>query len=90
MPVAQDLAAVFHLPSSQAAQSLGCGLTIFKLLCRKLGLRRWPYRSLKKQVSSGGDVLQLQCGPCAAALLATSTTGHPRARACIPYAAARS
>lgn len=54
-PLPQDLAHVFHLPSSQACEALGVGLTIFKRLCRKFGLRRWPYRSLKKQVGALGD-----------------------------------
>lgn len=39
-------------PSNQACEALGVGLTIFKRLCRKFGLQRWPYRTLKKQVRS--------------------------------------
>ncbi|PRW61050.1 RWP-RK domain-containing (ISS) [Chlorella sorokiniana] len=38
-----DLAAHFHQPASKACQELGMGLTIFKRVCRKLGLQRWPY-----------------------------------------------
>ena len=37
-------------PSNQACEVLGVGLTIFKRICRKYGLHRWPYRALKKQV----------------------------------------
>ncbi|PRW59842.1 RWP-RK domain-containing [Chlorella sorokiniana] len=45
----EALAATFHMPSNQACEVLGVGLTIFKRLCRKFGLHRWPYRALKKQ-----------------------------------------
>ena len=50
---------MFHLPSNQACEVLGVGLTIFKRICRKFGLHRWPYRTLKKQV--GGVRMPLSC-----------------------------
>ena len=49
-PVALDLAAVqakFQLPQRDAARNLGISLTSLKQVCRKLGLRRWPYHRPK-------------------------------------------
>jgi hypothetical protein len=36
--------AQFSQPLELAAASLGVGTTIFKKLCRKLGIPRWPKR----------------------------------------------
>ena len=46
-PMALDLAALqdkFTLPQPDAARKLGVSLTSLKHVCRKLGLKRWPYR----------------------------------------------
>ena len=37
----------FHLPAYEAARRMGIGLTILKRLCRKFGLKRWPYQRKK-------------------------------------------
>ena len=42
---------LFHLPVSEASRVLGVGETVFKRLCRRLGVPSWPYRrvdSLRK------------------------------------------
>ena len=46
------LESLFHLPQPQAAQAVGVSLTTFKASCRRLGVRRWPY---KKAGRSGGE-----------------------------------
>ena len=33
-----------HLPQPEAAKALGISLTSLKLVCRKQGLTKWPYR----------------------------------------------
>ena len=38
---------MLHLPLRAAAAQVGLGTTQFKLQCRKLGIKRWPYRKLK-------------------------------------------
>jgi len=46
-PVSLELATVeakFDLPQPEAAMELGISLTSLKLVCRKLGLKKWPYR----------------------------------------------
>mmetsp|Transcript_11541 Transcript_11541/g.39809 ORF Transcript_11541/g.39809 Transcript_11541/m.39809 type:complete len:147 (+) Transcript_11541:662-1102(+) len=46
------LESLFHLPQPQAAQAVGISLTTFKASCRRLGVRRWPY---KKAGRPGGE-----------------------------------
>ena len=60
-------------PAERAAEQLGVGATVLKRICRKFGLRRWPYRWITKVgvgcVWGGGGggrgrgelVLQYQC-----------------------------
>ncbi|GAB4823336.1 hypothetical protein N2152v2_010382 [Parachlorella kessleri] len=36
----------FHLPSHEACGHLGISLSVLKRVCRKLGIPRWPYRTL--------------------------------------------
>lgn len=46
-PVKVDIEALqllFDRPQPEAASSLGISLTSLKLVCRKLGMTRWPYR----------------------------------------------
>ncbi|EKX36947.1 hypothetical protein GUITHDRAFT_116814 [Guillardia theta CCMP2712] len=35
---------LFHLPQESAARRLGVSLTSLKAACRKIGIKRWPYR----------------------------------------------
>lgn len=47
----ERLQELFHLPVSEASRALGVGETVFKRLCRRLGVPSWPYRrvdSLRK------------------------------------------
>ena len=37
----------FHLTVSEAAEKIGIGCTAFKRVCRKFGLKYWPYRKIK-------------------------------------------
>nr|AAC49753.1 minus dominance protein [Chlamydomonas reinhardtii]ABC86961.1 MID [Chlamydomonas reinhardtii]ABC86962.1 MID [Chlamydomonas reinhardtii]ABC86963.1 MID [Chlamydomonas reinhardtii]ABC86964.1 MID [Chlamydomonas reinhardtii] len=48
-----DISAFFHLPVKAAASCLGVSQTYLKILCRRLGIDRWPYRkvaSVKKHM----------------------------------------
>jgi len=48
-PRTPDLRAIeyhFNLPLRCAAVALGLCVTRLKLLCRKLGIRKWPYRTI--------------------------------------------
>jgi hypothetical protein len=45
--------AVFHMPQPDAAMHLGISLTSLKLVSRKLGLAKWPYRRECKLASTG-------------------------------------
>ncbi|KAJ1475406.1 hypothetical protein T484DRAFT_1828551 [Baffinella frigidus] len=38
------LEGMMHLPRNQAAQSLGLCSTTFKKVCRRAGVKKWPYR----------------------------------------------
>eukprot|EP00274_Cyanoptyche_gloeocystis_P001726 CAMPEP_0196663570 /NCGR_PEP_ID=MMETSP1086-20130531/53387_1 /TAXON_ID=77921 /ORGANISM="Cyanoptyche gloeocystis , Strain SAG4.97" /LENGTH=404 /DNA_ID=CAMNT_0041999445 /DNA_START=40 /DNA_END=1254 /DNA_ORIENTATION=- len=37
---------VFHLPINQAAESLGCCVTVIKKFCRNKNIQRWPQRKI--------------------------------------------
>ncbi|XP_059302183.1 protein RKD1-like [Lycium ferocissimum] len=36
----------FYMPINQAAKELNIGVTLLKIRCRDLGIRRWPHRKL--------------------------------------------
>ena len=58
-PVKVDLdmlQANFDRPQPEAAQSLGISLTCLKLVCRRLGLKRWPYRRMHNGRPSGDSM----------------------------------
>ena len=38
-----QIAKLFHLKQSEAADILGISLTALKNTCRKLGVKKWPY-----------------------------------------------
>ncbi|XP_022143764.1 protein RKD1-like [Momordica charantia] len=42
-----DLKDYLHLPISEAAKKMNLCLTVVKKICRRSGLRRWPYRKVK-------------------------------------------
>jgi len=51
----------FNLPMMEAAKRFGVSLTLFKKICRKNGIGRWPHRKLKSLKSKIGDLqLRLQ------------------------------
>lgn len=41
---------LFVLPVREAAEALGLGITCFKLLTRRCGLKRWPHRHYESMV----------------------------------------
>ncbi|GAB4815554.1 hypothetical protein N2152v2_002600 [Parachlorella kessleri] len=43
----EDLAKWFHLPAEEACAKLGVSLTVLKRVCRKFGIKRWPFRKVK-------------------------------------------
>lgn len=44
---AETLKSYFHLPLYKAADELGLCVTALKTVCRKVGIRGWPFRKLK-------------------------------------------
>jgi len=42
----ETMMGLFHLPLVQAASRLGLSPTAIKSVCRRLGIRKWPFRSL--------------------------------------------
>ncbi|EKX44835.1 hypothetical protein GUITHDRAFT_109260 [Guillardia theta CCMP2712] len=50
---ASSLQALFHLPQTKAAASLGLSLTAFKSACRRLGIARWPYERKSRRERAG-------------------------------------
>ncbi len=60
----ERLQELFHLPVSEASRALGVGETVFKRLCRRLGVPSWPYRrvdSLRKIIERVGLVDGSSC-----------------------------
>jgi len=48
----EQLKPLFNSPLKQAAAKLGICTTAFKSVCRKFGLRCWPYKLLKQAGSN--------------------------------------
>lgn len=42
----KDIAQYFTAPINDAARELGIGITALKLVCRRNGLKRWPFRKV--------------------------------------------
>ncbi|EKX44836.1 hypothetical protein GUITHDRAFT_109261 [Guillardia theta CCMP2712] len=53
---ASSLQALFHLPQTKAAASLGLSLTAFKSACRRLGIARWPYERKSRRERAEDEV----------------------------------
>ena len=51
----EELQSKFDRPQPEAAQALGISLTCLKLVCRRLGLKRWPYRRVHNRRPSGDE-----------------------------------
>jgi hypothetical protein len=51
----EELQSKFDRPQPEAAQALGISLTCLKLVCRRLGLKRWPYRRVHTGRPSGDE-----------------------------------
>eukprot|EP00741_Cyanophora_paradoxa_P016207 tig00000042_g15646.t1 len=66
------LSAWFHVPLKVAAQHIGLSTTTIKKICRKMGIKNWPFRQL---VFSTGDSSR------AAAVAAAAARGRAEARA---------
>jgi len=45
---ADKITALFDLPLHNACKELGIGSTAFKSLCRTYGIKKWPYRQMRK------------------------------------------
>mmetsp|Transcript_19058 Transcript_19058/g.36713 ORF Transcript_19058/g.36713 Transcript_19058/m.36713 type:complete len:418 (+) Transcript_19058:477-1730(+) len=43
-----DLSGNFHLPINEVARKLGLCVTVLKQRCREYGIKRWPYRKVRK------------------------------------------
>ena len=83
-PVKVDLdmlQAKFDRPQPEAAQSLGISLTCLKMMCRRLGIKRWPYHR-KHDGCPSGDAQQ-----AARKMLASApASGAPAQQAAPPTA----
>lgn len=53
----EELRKHFYLPLTEAAKHSGVSSTVFKKICRKNGIRKWPHRKLKSLQSK---ILDLQ------------------------------
>ena len=69
-----DIVPLFDLPQAQAAQRLGVALTSLKVVCRKLGVDRWPY--LRGSKAARARV----AGASAAGMKKTKTQQEPAMR----------
>lgn len=47
----EEILALQHMSVQDASRKLGVGTTSFKLRCRELGIKRWPFRDLKRVVT---------------------------------------
>eukprot|EP00293_Proteomonas_sulcata_P016982 CAMPEP_0184302320 /NCGR_PEP_ID=MMETSP1049-20130417/12318_1 /TAXON_ID=77928 /ORGANISM="Proteomonas sulcata, Strain CCMP704" /LENGTH=340 /DNA_ID=CAMNT_0026613583 /DNA_START=345 /DNA_END=1367 /DNA_ORIENTATION=- len=85
-----DLARHFNMPQHRACEALGICTTSMKKLCKKFGLKRWPYSSLssaqpyvqewqaKAAAFFGSEYSQdLRAHQCVSPLSLTSTTSSP-------------
>eukprot|EP01028_Stygiella_incarcerata_P006714 TRINITY_DN2730_c0_g2_i1.p1 TRINITY_DN2730_c0_g2~~TRINITY_DN2730_c0_g2_i1.p1 ORF type:complete len:522 (+),score=181.27 TRINITY_DN2730_c0_g2_i1:67-1632(+) len=50
---AEEVACYFHLPLDEAARAIGVSPSILKRTCRKLGIKRWPFRKIKSLQKRG-------------------------------------
>ncbi|KAA8500064.1 hypothetical protein FVE85_7649 [Porphyridium purpureum] len=57
-----DLVPFFHLPREEVHSALGISLTLFKKICRRLGVHEWPYRTLRG-FETRERTLELEKGP---------------------------
>jgi hypothetical protein len=57
----EDMAPFFNVPLYQVAKMFGICTTVFKKMCRKNGIRRWPYRQVRHVLSSGRAKDSLLC-----------------------------
>ncbi|GBG71457.1 hypothetical protein CBR_g8875 [Chara braunii] len=48
----EEVSPYFHLPIETAAKELGVCSSALKRRCRRLGIKRWPFRKLRAQVRS--------------------------------------
>lgn len=53
----RDLERYFEYPIEEVSKMMGVSTTIIKRLCRKYGIKRWPYRQVRRrQVAVGATV----------------------------------
>jgi hypothetical protein len=45
----EEVTSRFHLTCGAAAEEFGLGITVFKKLCRELGIHRWPYKPYQRR-----------------------------------------
>lgn len=59
----RDLERYFEYPIEQVSKMMGVSTTIIKRLCRKYGIKRWPYRQVCTLVSFS-SLHSCFCGHC--------------------------
>ena len=47
---AHDLRKLFHLPLIDAAKTMGIGVTVFKTVCRRNNISKWPFRGIQSKL----------------------------------------
>jgi hypothetical protein len=74
----EAVAALFSTPQGEAAQALGISLTALKVVCRKLGISRWPYARVKKarvqNVSKSAPTFELVRNDTLSSIASSATT----------------
>lgn len=45
----EDVSPFFHLPIEEAAKELGVCSSALKRRCRRLGIKRWPFRKVRAE-----------------------------------------
>ena len=77
------VAALFSTPQGEAAQALGISITALKVVCRKLGISRWPYARVKKarvqNVSKSAPTFELVRNDTLSSIAASAAPGASRA-----------
>lgn len=69
-----DIEDYYHLPLSVACRKLGISMTVVKKHCRKIGVRRWPYRQSNSLFSASKNTNRRSCCRCKNILTLTNNS----------------
>ncbi|CAI5519603.1 unnamed protein product [Closterium sp. Naga37s-1] len=57
----EDVSPFFHLPIEEAARELGVCSSALKRRCRRLGIKRWPFRKVRSMSNSLSRTMEGMC-----------------------------